>query len=455
MAEEIDDNGFYREDFSAESDWEILNAQLCELFQKWELGNTNWGRNFQQNELFQCNWIIEEELFEVKGNTVTVAYYRAHLKSADNVKKKESVTSANTLAPMHEDLLLIGNTFGPPLLEEKMENLHWLAKFYGLRRFVVLNPRREPNSFITKRSEFNFYLSSIAVVAAEVCAAVPIFVQIYDQKWNFFLGLGMSSYMRTNFDLVALEQPPQDYCYLSGLLTMFKEKLPKHCKQSALVSVRNTYSLDTVKIRVPMYVPFGMTPLVDEDRSIISLSYFTALPHGFFPDSRTEMLGIFTWPELTDNMVIDSTMQTQFVPLNAPCGAIHQVVHASSYLISCIKYFHNLITAKNTLESYVGRNFSGTLSPSEAANPLEQLTKPQLGKYQSYRQIKSQIKSHDETGQQTTALKKLSGPMNEHELNQMLYYLFPDLHPDVALFPYEKSVLNKVGFKIGFLKKYC
>ncbi|XP_037815064.1 rab3 GTPase-activating protein catalytic subunit [Lucilia sericata] len=445
MAEEIDDNGFYREDFSAESDWEIFNAQLCELFQKWELSNSDWGRKFQPNELFQCNWKIDEELLDVKGNHVAVAYYRADLKPLERGKTKGMISGTTVSeTPMHEDLLSLNNTFGPAVLDEKTRHIHWLARFYGLRRFVVLNPHSEQNSFITKRSEFSFYFSALSVVAGEICAAVPMFVQIYDQKWNFFLGLGITSYMRTNFDLVALEQPPQDYCYLSGLLAMFKEKLPKHCKQPALVSVRTTYALDTVKIRVPMYVPFGMTPLVDEDRSVISLSYFTALPHGYFPDSHTKIFAIFTWPELTDNMVIDSAIQTQFVPTKAPGGAIHQVVNANSYLTSCIKHFHNLITAKNMLESYVGRNFTGTLSPSELANPLEQLTKPHLGKFQAYRQMKRS----DESGQQSPALKKLPGPMHEHELNQMLYYLFPDLHPDVALFPYETSDLFKDPHRI-------
>ena len=441
MAEEIDDNGFYREDFSAESDWEVFNAQLCELFQKWELSNNDWGRPFQNNELFQCNWKVEEELLDVKGNQVLVAYYRADLKTDTYIKTVESQSkSLPGMAAMHADLLSLGNTFGPAVLDDKAKEVHWLSRFYGLRRFVVLNPRSEQNSFITKRSEFSFYFSAVSVVAAEVCSSVPIFVQIYDQKWNFFLGLGITSYMRTNFDLVALEQPPQDYCYLSGLLNMFKEKLPKHCKQPALVSVRNTYSLDPVKIRVPMYVPFGLTPRVDEERTIISCSYFTALPHGFFPDSRTEMFAVFTWPELTDNMVIDSAIQTQFVPSKAPCGGIQQVVHATSYLTSCIKYYHNLITAKNTLESYVGRNFSGATLLSDVPNPLDSLTKPHLTKLQTYRQIKC-----SDNENQATANKKLPGPMNEHELVQMLSYLFEDFHSEAALFPYETDTLNKVS----------
>lgn len=414
MAEEIDDNEFYREDFSAESDWEIFNAQLCELFQKWDLSNRDWGRPFQANELFQCNWKVDEELLNVKGNQVLVAYYRADLKTETSGKIQEPLSNISSVAPMHEDLLSLNNTFGPAVLDEKTKEVHWLSRFYGLRRFVVLNPRSDQHSFITKRSEFSFYFSAISVVAAEVCSSVPMFVQIYDQKWNFFLGLGMTSYMRTNFDLVALEQPPQDYCYLSGLLDMFKEKLPKRCKQPALVSVRNTYSLDSVHIRVPMYVPFGLTPRVDEERTIISCSYFTALPHGFFPDSRTEMFAVFTWPELTDNMVIDSAIQTQFIPSKAPCGALQQIVHATSYLTSCIKYYHNLITAKNVLESYVGRNFSGTTLSTDVPNP--------------------------------SANKKIPGPMNEHELDQMMSYLFEDFHSDAALFPYESNHTSKVSW---------
>lgn len=436
MAEEIDDNGFYREDFSAESDWEIFNAQLCELFQKWELSNSEWGRIFNANELFSCNWKVEEELLDVKGNEATVMYYKAELTSGDKVKLDE----IKKVAPMHQDLLSLINTFGPPVQNDKGKNLHWLARFYGLRRFVVLYPSSEQNSFITKREEFNFYYSAVSTVAAEICATVPIFVQIYDHKWNFFLGIGMTSFLKTNFDLVALEQPPQDYCYLSGLLAMFKEKVPKHCKQSFWVSVRTTYALDTVKLRVPMYVPFGMTPLVDEERSIISLSYFTALPHGFYPDSRTELFATFTWPKLSDNMVIDSAIQTQFQPTKAPCGAVYLVANATSYLSSCIKYFHNLITAKNSLESYVGRNFTGSLSSSEGANPLEQLTKPHLSKTQ----VQRPTKDSGEIMQRGSNLKKLLGPMNEFELNQMVYYLFPDLYNDVALFPYEQGTWLKV-----------
>ncbi|XP_061393377.1 rab3 GTPase-activating protein catalytic subunit-like [Musca vetustissima] len=431
MAEEIDDNGFYREDFSAESDWEVFNAQLCDLFQRWELSSSSdWGGAFDVNS---AQWAIEEEQLEVVGKQMTVKYYKALLKPN---AKDANLPADNERPPFHEDLMRVESTLAQPtFLDEKANEVHYLARMYGLRRFVVMHPTQLQNHYLTKTSRFSFFLSSISVVAAEVCSAVPIFLHIHDPKWNFFLGVGMSSYMRTNFHSVALEQAPSEYLYLSGLVKMFKEKLPRNHDKSAVVSVRNTYAMDTVKLRVPMYVPFGMTPQVDEERSVIDVSYFTALPHGYFPGSNTTMFATFTWPELMDNMFIDSPLQTQFIPSKAPCGTLYQTVHANSYLTACLKDYYNLITAKNTLESYVGRNFSGATAMAEERNPLDQ-----LGKIGATHHRQQYVESTTTSGGQN----KLPGPMKEYELNPMLYYLFPNIRPDMALFPYERLSKDKI-----------
>lgn len=434
MAEEIDDNGFYREDFSAESDWEVFNAQLGDLFQRWELSNVNdWGdASFNVNN---TKWQIDEEQLEVLGKPMTVKYYKALLEPG------ACSQSANVTPQFHQDLMCVKSTLDQPtFLDEKANDVHYLARMYGLRRFVVMHPSQLQNHYLTNTSKFSFFLSSISVVAAEVCSAVPIFLHIHDPKWNFFLGIGMSSYMRTNFHSVALEQAPAEYLYLSGLVKMFKEKLPRNHDKPAVVSVRNTYVMDTVKLRVPMYVPFGMTPVVDEERSVIEVSQFTALPHGYFPGSNTTMFATFTWPELMDNMFIDSPLQTQFIPSKAPCGKLYQTVHANSYLTACLKDYYNLITAKNTLESYVGRNFSGATTMAEEGNPLDQLG----GKIGSHR---PQTKQYADNTQQTTSSggqSKLPGPMKEYELNPMLYYLLPNIKPDLALFLYEMLSKDKV-----------
>ncbi|XP_013098315.2 rab3 GTPase-activating protein catalytic subunit [Stomoxys calcitrans] len=418
MAEEIDDNGFYREDFSAESDWEVFNAQLCDLFQKWELSQTaDWGDEF---DVDKSKWQIEEEQLEAMGKQMTIKYYKALLEQNNS---KLPNANENPTPAFHEDLMSMANTFGRlSFLDEKPHEAHYLSRMYGLRRFVVIHPTKLQSHYLTSTSKFSFFLSSISVVAAEVCSAVPIFLRIHDPKWNFFLGVGMSSYMRTNFNLVALDQAPSEYLYLSGLVKMFKEKLPRHYDQhTAVVSVRNTYTLDTIKLRVPMYVPFGMTPLVDEERSVISISQFVALPHGYTPLAYSNIFLVFSWPELADNMFIDSALQTQFVPSKAPCGELHQTADANSYLTSCLKDYFLLITARNTLESYVGANFSGSL-----LQPSENL----LGK---------RSKQYAETSQ-----NKLPGPITEFELKSMLCYLFPELHPEMALFFYETSSEDKI-----------
>ncbi|XP_073827176.1 RAB3 GTPase activating protein subunit 1 [Musca autumnalis] len=434
MAEEIDDNGFYREDFSAESDWEVFNAQLCDLFQRWELGNTReWGGAFDVNA---TKFLIDEEQLEVLGKQMTVKYYKADTSGS-------SISEDDNKPPFHEDLLCVASSLGQPtFIDEKANEIHYLARMYGLRRFVVMHPTQLQNHYLTKTSKFSFFLSSISVVASEVCSAVPIFLHIHDPKWNFFLGIGMSSYMRTNFHSVALEQAPTEYLYLSGLVKMFKEKLPRNHDKPAVVSVRNTYAMDTIKLRVPMYVPFGMTPVVDEERSVIDVSYFTALPHGYFPGSNTTMFATFTWPELMDNMFIDSPLQTQFIPSKAPCGTLHQNVHANSYLTACLKDYFNLITAKNTLESYVGRNFSGATTMAEVGNPLDQLGK--VGGTHRPTVTKQYVDSTTTTSSSSATQNKLPGPMKEYELNPMLYYLFPNIRPDLSLFPYETLSKDKI-----------
>lgn len=37
MAEEIDDNEFFQQDFTTASEWEIFNARLEEIFHEWKL----------------------------------------------------------------------------------------------------------------------------------------------------------------------------------------------------------------------------------------------------------------------------------------------------------------------------------------------------------------------------------------------------------------------------------
>ncbi|KAM8716002.1 hypothetical protein ACLKA7_002963 [Drosophila subpalustris] len=432
MAEEIDDNDFYRENFSADTDWEVFNAQLGDILRKWEV-DVDIGVPLQPEELFRCKWYVETKTLDMLRNGIAVDYYEAQLKERE--PPAEGLSSGRCLqrTNCHHDLMCNWNSFGPPIRQSS--ELHTLARIYGLRRFVVLHPANGANNYMKSTSEFNFFLSAAAVVAGEVSSVVPIFVQIYDPKWNFYTGVSLAPALRTNFRLIGLEQTPAECRYLTGLLSLFHDKLPASYPQSAMISVRTTYSLDAVRIRIPLYVPFdhGLSSediAIDGDVERLDVQHFYALPHGYAPESSTESYLVYTWPELSENVAFDSEMRTDFVPSKAPLGKIYLSVEAFSYLTCCLRDYQAVANVKRSLESYVGRNFSGTSSGAEQTNPLDKLTEHKLS---ARRERTYELPS------QAGLTKRLPGPMTESELTELLAYLFPDMHPEMALFPYAKQ----------------
>ncbi|ALC37966.1 CG31935 [Drosophila busckii] len=428
MAEEIDDNDFYRENFSADSDWEVFNAQLAEILQKWEVA-VDKGRPLQPEELYQCKWQVKTETLDLLRNSIAIDHYEARLTG----KLGEALDSSAEKTHCHHDLMCSLNSFGPPI--RNGSELHTLARIYGLRRFVVLHPVNAAN-YMKSTSEFNFFLSSAAVVAAEVSSVVPIFVQLYDPKWNFYTGVSLAPTLRTNFRLIGLEQAPEDCQYLMGLLTLFHDKVPAAYTQAARVSVRTTYALNTVRIRMPLYVPFdhGLSSediVVDGDVERLDVQSFYALPHGYTPESRTECYLAYTWPELSEHVAFDSAQRTEFVPSKAPLGQIYLSVEASSYLSCCLRDYLTVANINRSLESYVGRNFSGTSSGAEQTNPFDKITEHKLTTSKRDRNYEAPTKAN--------ITSRLPGPMTVSELKELLAYLFPEMYPEMALYPYAKQ----------------
>ncbi|XP_017075828.2 LOW QUALITY PROTEIN: rab3 GTPase-activating protein catalytic subunit [Drosophila eugracilis] len=441
MAEEIDDNDFYRENFSADSDWEVFNAQLGEILQKWDVSaESDVGRSLKAEEIYTCKWKVKSETLDMLKNGISVEYHQAILK--DEELSKEQIKENNCLqrTNCHHDLISSINSFGPPI--RSSQDLHILARIYGLRRFIVLHPVNPNLNYMKSTSEFNFFLSAIAVVSAEVQSVVPIFVQIYDPKWNFYTGVALAPALRTNFRLIGLEKAPPECRYLMGLLTLFREKVPTSYPQAAMISVCTTYALDTMRIRMPMYVPFdhGLSSediVVEGVVAPLEVQQFYALPHGYTPESCTEIYLVYTWPELSEHVAFDSEQRSDFVPSKAPLGKVYLSVEASSYLSCCLRDYQSVAEVTRSLESFVGRNFSGTSSGAEAgSNPLDRITEHKLTQRRD---------RNYELPSQAGLTKRLPGPMTESELSELLAYLFPDMHPQMALFPY-----NKKSFKDKF-----
>ncbi|XP_011194771.2 rab3 GTPase-activating protein catalytic subunit [Zeugodacus cucurbitae] len=432
MAEEIDDSGFYRQDFSTVSDWEVFNAQLGDVIQKLNAIEIDVSNEVHT---FGPNWKVHTETFLLHTDKISVSLYCSVLPREADDKENKANNS------MYDDLMNVKSIFGPPLKSPDHKGLHAISNLFGLRRFAVIHPHQSNQKYINKPSEFCFFLSAATVVAAEYCRMVPMFVQIYDPKLNIFLGVGMNATLRTNFDVVVLKQSPLDCRYLSGLLQIFKEKLPRSNVQPISVSVRNMYALPTKRFRYAMNVPFfksfNETNDAFEDKDISSEKYL-ALPCGYFPDSETEVYLDYSWLDISENSAIDSSLYTDFVPSKAPNCNMYQRANAISYLTSCLRDFLKLYDNKETLDAFFGRIVTDSSDGVNMAAALQHLTDPHI------RNIRSNNKLNIKESSQN--LKKIAGPLNESELRSFIAFIFPDLYPDIEINFYTNDMSQKNEF---------
>uniref|UniRef100_A0A0K8UUP4 Rab3 GTPase-activating protein catalytic subunit n=3 Tax=Bactrocera latifrons TaxID=174628 RepID=A0A0K8UUP4_BACLA len=418
MAEEIDDSGFYRQDFSTVSNWEIFNAQLGDVIQKLNAIEIDATIG---SDTYQLNYKVYTETFLVYKAKICVSFYY----STNSEHRERNSKDDNTYNSMYCDLMNIRRTFGPPLKTSNCKCLHVISSLFGLQRFAVIHPHQSNQKYITNPSEFCFFLSAATVVASEY-NTVPIFVQIYQPKLNMFLGVGMNATLRTNFDIVVLKQSPGECRYLSGLLQIFKEKLPFSNVQPISLSVRNIYALETIRFRYPMNVPFLKRFDVNGEDGIgdkyKSWDKYIALPCGYFPDSGTDVYLVYSWVGISEIFAIDSPLHTDFIPSKAHICNMYQTANVDSYLTSCLRDFLKLYNSKEALETFVGRNVTDSSDGVNMADARYHLTNP------SIRQIRSDNKLNIKEGYQS--LKKIAGPLNESELKSFIAFMFPDLYPD-------------------------
>lgn len=417
MAEEIDDNDFYHEDFSTKSDWESFNAQLGEIIQEWNLSAADKGPPLTKNQLFTTNWDIKTDTLKLGKKEFTVSYYQASIPDEESTESTSLVDEPK----MFSDLMSLENTFCPT----DKNNTHLLAKWYGLRRFLLVE---QTHGYISNANDCSFFLSSASVVAAETNSTVPIFIPVFNPSWNFFLGVWVDQSIRINFDVVALENGPPSCKYLSGLLMIFKEKLNGFTTRAATVSVRQTYALGNItkytnRMKVPFFANHSSDlDLLTEDTPMEG-TYFVALPYGYFGDSKTELLIHCTWPEIAENVAIDTANYSDFVVSKAHAWSVRAITRARSYLSSALDDFLDLQKSSQTVESYVGRSYGSTTG--DEPNPLDQLTKSKFDVTASpFRKWSPQ--------------KKLAGPLKDNELAEMISYIFPDMQSE-TLFAYSKT----------------
>lgn len=217
---------------------------------------------------------------------------------------------------------------------------------------------------------------------------------------------------------------------------MFKEKVSFDYVDPVTVSARFTYQLK--QFPNTALVTKRKFPFADRnEESLVGDSQkLSVLPFGVSLDPVRELILYCTWPEVAENVVMDSRAYTDFDPMLAPNWSFRLRFEAVPICFMC-ECIHELLQQSEStkmLSDILGieQLFATTsdYNAGEEANPLERLTESKISR------ITSSVLSvalPGVAGPSKKPAKKargVEGPLREEQLMEMLYYLFPDAQAD-------------------------
>lgn len=241
---------------------------------------------------------------------------------------------------------------------------------------------------------------------------------------------------RVSFDIVHLAHTHPSCKYLSGLLAMFKEKIPYDYKDPVTVSVRFTFTLK--QFTSAAYVSkrkFAFADRIDEPNDNV-FDARAVLPFGVSLDPVRELVLYCTWPEVAENVVMDSSTYTDFDPLLAQIWSfrMHYEAIPICFMSECVHEFLHQCDSTKTVADILGMEYVYSSNIDYAThdeiNPLERLTESKISKITtsvlSAALPLTTSSASSSKKQQSKKGKGIEGPLKDEQLMAMLYYLFPD-----------------------------
>lgn len=226
--------------------------------------------------------------------------------------------------------------------------------------------------------------------------------------------------------------------YLSGILDMFKEKIPYEYKEPATVSVRFTYVLK--EFPESAFVLKRKFPFSDRHYDSVEIKSNTILPFGVSVDPVREFVLYCKWLELAENVVMDSRNYTDFDPMLSQTWSfrLHYEAVPNSFMRECLFEFLSECDSTKTLAELIGAEYAysatSEIASRDELNPLERLTVSKITKFTTsmLSAALSSTDAHPTQAKSKTARKgkPLEGPLKDEQLMAMLYFLFPDAQPD-------------------------
>lgn len=207
MTEEVNtETDSFNQDFTTATRWEVFCARLEEIIHDWKLPyKKQCIDKLPFNVLSVNEWETKEELVTYDGMELKVTLYTVKLNTDTDKQDDISPESARRMSvdlaeramtdkssPLNiksdcqafVDLMSLENNWCT--LDEKSNlNIHPLARWYGLRQFVVIST---VGGATINENQRRILLSSIHLAIGETNITVPVFVQALKSQQNVYSG---------------------------------------------------------------------------------------------------------------------------------------------------------------------------------------------------------------------------------------------------------------------------
>lgn len=214
MSEEVNtETDNFNQDFTTATRWEVFCARLEEIIHDWKLPyKKQSNEELSFNALSINEWETKEELVTYDGMELKVTFYSVKCASDSDQQEDISpdairrISDAVIEKPLTEqlpskinldcqafvDLMSLENNWCT-LDEKSTLNIHPIARWYGLRQFIVIGA---VGGATINENQRRMLVSSIHMAIGDTNITVPIFVQALRFQQHIYSGI--SGYSRDN-----------------------------------------------------------------------------------------------------------------------------------------------------------------------------------------------------------------------------------------------------------------
>lgn len=417
MNAEVDDPDVYHQDFTTASAWEEFVDRIEKIIADWKLNQPKTRLPLKKGDL-DGEWTTRTEEIHFEGETFSLTSWSLNDTSPNSTEDTETESPSANVSQL-QSLVDMMSTCGDFVTASSCPRI---AQFYGIRDFLLL---KSDARNITSETQAKILLSSVTMALHSTGCEIPAFVQILELWQHFYLGSCIGKDLSADYEMVHLERTPQHCKYLTGLLDTFKSKISRGQQLPSInIAVRLTYTLR-------MLSPWGSFSSLASSTDVASS--VLNVPFGTVTDPISKLHLLATWPQLNDQMVVDSQSYSDLEPMQAHLWSM-QIELANNVKGPQLSQLLASL-CKLSSEHFSPFLADGPRNP-KFGNSLDALTESKVPTF-------SKVLDKVITGNPSliNRQRKRQGAIPESSLKDILYYLFPDAvtHPENPYPSFDKT----------------